>query len=93
MMQADETNFEMTLLGAGWATKGDHGSAPDRYQKGMATKGGHVPLTPRVPLTDRKGYQSWPGDQGRARMCPRQMGRGTGGGWETKVEQGSAPDR
>ena len=42
MMQADETNFEMTLLGAGWATKGDHGSAPGRYQKGMATKRGHV---------------------------------------------------
>jgi len=39
--KADETNFEMTLLGAGWATKGDHGSAPDRKVK-TVVKGKNV---------------------------------------------------
>ena len=29
-LKADNTNFEMTLYGKGWATKGEHDQPPNR---------------------------------------------------------------
>jgi len=39
--KASETNFEMTLLGKGWATKGEHDGPPDRVVK-TVVKGKNV---------------------------------------------------